>query len=101
MKKEDLQINPEQIDSNADIRSLLEKNLEVAQKNLEVSEGILVCAKTVKRYLFWKKVTSIFIWTIIILSTLASIFYLPTFVGQLQSQVQSMGGGVTPGLLGF
>lgn len=99
MKKEDLQINPEQIDSNADIRSLLEKNLEVAQKNLEVSEGILVCAKTVKRYLFWKKVTSIFIWTIIILSTLASIFYLPTFVGQLQSQVQSMGGVTSiPGL---
>lgn len=101
MKKEELQVNPDAFGNETDIKTLLEKNLEVAQKNLEVSEGILVCAKTVKRYLFWKKVTSIAIWTLIILSTLAGIFYLPTFVGQLQSQVQSMGGGVTPGLLGF
>ena len=80
---------------------MLEKNLEIAQKNLEVSEGILICAKTVKRYLFWKKVTGIVVWTFIILSTVASIFYIPTLIGQVQNQVQSMSGGVTPGLLGF
>ncbi|MEI7620722.1 MAG: hypothetical protein WCJ57_04110, partial [Candidatus Falkowbacteria bacterium] len=92
---------PENIDNNADLKALLEKNLEIAQKNLEVSEGILICAKTVKSYLFWKKVTGIVVWVFIILSTAASIFYLPTLIGQVQSKVQSMSGGVTPGLLGF
>lgn len=97
MKKEEVPIIPEDINTD-DLKSLLKESLAVAQKNLEVSEGILVCAKKVKSYLFWKKVTSAIIWTFIIVSTLASIFYLPTFISQIQSQVQS---SVTPGLLGF
>lgn len=101
MKQEETQVIQENINNNADIKILLEKNLEIAQKNLEVSEGILICAKAVKSYLFWKKVAGVVIWTLIIFSTIASIFYIPTLIDQVQNQVQSIGIGVTPGLLGF
>lgn len=97
MKKEELISTPIKADNNLEIKALLEKNLEIAQKNLEVSEGILVCATAVKRYIFWKKFSAIVIWTFIILSTVVSLFYVPTLIKDLQNQMTT----VTPGLIGF
>jgi len=98
MKKEEVSVVEPKVDNRAEIQALLEKNLEISQKNLELSEEILTKVKYIKRYIFWKKVMAIIIWILIILSTVASVYYLPILMNQLQGQVKSM---VTPGLLGF
>ncbi|GEM_PF-1221816 len=89
-------------DNQGELKALLEKNLELQQKNLDLNEEILERVKYIKRYVFWKKLLNWIVWILIIITTIISIFYLPTLVRDLQNQVQSMTGGtVTPGLLGF
>ncbi|MFA4943054.1 MAG: hypothetical protein WC564_05480 [Patescibacteria group bacterium] len=101
MSKEELKTTSEKIDTPYDLRLLLEKNLEISQKNLELSENILTRVKYVKRYIFWKQVFSVAVWVLIILSTVVSFIYLPPLIKGLQNQVQSMIGGTTSGLSGF
>ena len=91
MLKEELSTTPEKINGNSELKTLLEKNLEL-------SEEILTKVKYVKRYIFWKRVMGIIFWTFIIFSIVASIIYLPPLIRQLQSQIQTMISGVTSGL---
>ena len=49
MSKEELSTTPEKINGNSELKTLLEKNLEL-------SEEILTKVKYVKRYIFWKRV---------------------------------------------
>jgi hypothetical protein len=98
MKKEELPATPEKIADEAELKILLKKNLEMAQKNLELSEDILTRVKYIRRYVFWKKVMSAILWILIILSTIISLLYLPAWIKDLQSQIQTM---ITPGLIGF
>jgi len=90
-KKEETPIASEPLDDHAALKALLEKNIEL-------SEEILAKVKYVKRYIFWKRVMSVIFWLFIILSTVASIFYLPPLIAQLQGQIQSMISGATSGL---
>jgi len=90
-KKEETSIAPESLDDHAALKALLEKNIEL-------SEEILVKVKYVKSYIFWKRVMSVIFWLFIILSTILSVVYLPPLIAQLQDQIQSMISGVTSGL---
>ncbi len=98
MKKEELVSAPVIADNNLELKALLEKNLTLAQKNLEMSEEILTKVSYVRRYIFWKKVMGVILWIFIIVSTAASFFYLPTLVKDLQGRIQT---SITPGLIGF
>lgn len=101
MKKEESAPTPVasiKVDSNLEIKVLLEKNLALTQKSLELSKELLTKVSYVRRYIFWKKVMGVILWIFIILSTLISLLYLPTWIKDIQGQVQSM---ITPGLLGF
>jgi len=101
MKKEELSpapVTPVKVDNNLELKALLEKNLALTQKNLELSEELLAKISYVRRYIFWKKVMGVILWIFIILSTVVSLLYLPTWIKDLQGQMQSM---ITPGLIGF
>jgi hypothetical protein len=90
MKKAELPITSINMDNNQELKDLLQKNLEIAQKNLEVSEGILICTKYIKRYIFWKRVAGITLWVLILVSTVGSLFYLPTLIKELQTQMTTV-----------
>jgi len=90
-KKEETSIASEPLNDHAELKALLEKNLEL-------SEEILTKVKYVKRYIFWKRVMGVIFWAFIIFSIITSIIYLPPLIRQLQDQIQTMISGVTSSL---
>lgn len=70
------------------IIDLLEKNLELAKKNLWFSERIM-------RWIFWQKVRSWFYLILIVAPLILAAFYLPPILKDLYSQYDTLWNMIT------
>jgi len=79
--------------SSEEIKKLLEKNIEL-------SEQILVLTTKTRRYIFWQQVYDAFKFLVIIVPLVIGIFYLPPLLKNAFSQYSSLmsGGNETQSL---
>ena len=72
--------------TNEEIKKLLEKNIEL-------SEQILVLTTKTRRYIFWQQVYDAFKFLVIIVPLVIGIFYLPPLLKNAFSQYSSLMSG--------
>ncbi|MCF7820014.1 MAG: hypothetical protein K9M44_00890 [Candidatus Pacebacteria bacterium] len=69
--------------SNAELKSLLEKNLAVSQEILDISTYI-------KGYVFWRKIIGFIQLVVIVVPIVLVIIYLPPFLEDLMDKLPSV-----------
>jgi len=63
---------------------------KILEKNTEMTNEILVLVKSIKKYIFWQHIFSIFKILIIVIPLVVGIIYLPPLLNNVMSQYKDL-----------